>query len=34
MRDDVATRLAAYVLVLTFWAIVAVSMDGVYRSLT
>jgi hypothetical protein len=36
MRDESAVggRLAAYVLVITFWAIVAASLDGVYRSLS
>ncbi len=29
---DVAGRLAVYVLVLVFWAVVTASLDGVYRS--
>jgi len=30
---DVGARLAAYVLVLVFWAMTAASLDGVFRSL-
>jgi len=30
---DVTARLAVYVLVLFFWAVSALSLDGLYRSL-
>jgi hypothetical protein len=30
--QDVGSRLAAYVLVAVFWAITAISLDGVYKS--
>jgi hypothetical protein len=32
--QDVGSRLAAYVLVVVFWAITAISLDGVYKSLS
>jgi len=31
---DVGARLAAYVLVLVFWAMTAAGLDGVFRSLS
>jgi hypothetical protein len=32
--NDVGSRVAAYVLVVAFWAITVVSLQEVYRSLT
>ncbi len=31
---DVGSRLAAYAVVVVFWAITAISLDGVYKSVS